>query len=786
MHDGSIPVAGRPARDTGGSAGRQADLWQGRIAGGLTAGVLTVVTTLSYAAIAGAPFGASLSAAALLSGLVGALIGGAAAAAIDRRSMQLCSPRASVAVVIAAAGGSALQTLRDPAAALAWLSVCLLLAAAIQALLAALRAGALIRLIPHCVVTGFTLGIAISLAATQLLGLLPVAGLAGSAPLQVFAAIVGMATVVGIALARWAGLNGWSMVAGAALATALAGACAIAEPTLALPVLAPVGPDTRPLVSLLQAWQAWSGGMPPAIWIGLAGYALVIALVNALETLTATLALEEVTQRRHDLNRAMLAAAGGTLLSVATGGLPVARSAATSVSAHAAGARDARALLVALPLIAALALASPWWLDAVPLAVVAGLLLMVGIQLAEQPVRELRRLWHTRRQQPVHLLGELAIALLVAALLLWQGIAVALAGGTLACALQAFVRMRGKVVRRIYTPDDADIARLARGRSRLLRSGDSVRVLEVGQPLIFATIEPALDAIHAVPAGVPIVIVDLSNATMIDASALKALERCASTLATTNRRLALVRPSATAGWELPATDCDVFDTLDGALRDALIPARQAASGRRVPSWLQDVTPASGARPRVLSPAHGTEALDRVEQALRGAVGPLAPLLIRRASAVDPQQLVIELARELPEPERSTFCADALAALRGAEAAASADPTRSRTGDVGSAASAGDRAPVASTAAASALTSDSLALATRALAAHVGPVAGVLVERCALEAASHEALYRALSCHIEDADARRTFLRAAGLHTRAAAAEPPGTAARLALVRASTR
>ena len=608
--------------------------------GGITAGLLTLVTAISYAAVAGAPLGAGMTSAVALSGLIGAAVGGLVAACLSPVKPQVFSPRASVAVVIAAAAATIDARLGPGSVAqtLSWLSACLLLASLMQAGFGLLRMGALIRLIPHCVTAGFMVGIAIEMAWSQWPHLMPTAAarLEAVAPLA-----IGLACVGAIAWVqwhpRWRHLRGWAMPIGLVVAVLF---CEGLQGTLSwtVPHLRAVEFTSAPFVSLMQALGVARELPASALLPEVLVFALVIAFINSIETLTCVLALETRLQQRFDANRALIASAAGSLAAVCLGGLPVAGGTAASMANVEAGARSRGSAVTAAVTVALLAAIGHGVIGHIPLAAVAGVVLTVAFALALVPVREMAL---QRRAAG----SELAVAALVALLLLTAGSAVALLCGVLAVSVLAVMQMRRHVVRREY---DASQPPAADGEQRAIdhTHGQQIRVLEVGQPLLFATVESLVQAVEAHRQTARFVVLDLTHVSAVDASAARALASCAASMAALGQALVIVRSSHTshgAAALCAIEGCALFDRVDDALKHCAagpLTDRAAPDERReTPAWSEPETLTDEARATQLLLPH---------------VGPIARILVKQAQArsTDCEQLYRLLAQHLPDPRSS--------------------------------------------------------------------------------------------------------------------------------------
>lgn len=614
----------------------------GDVRGGLTAGLLTLVTTIAYATAAGAAMGAGMGSSAVLSGLIGAAVGGGIAALFAPIGAQVHSPRASVALIVAAAG-SAIAAPLGPGAGvqtLAWLSVCMLLAAVIQAAFGVLRMGALIRLVPRAVGSGFTIGIALQLLWSQRASLWPgpswLFDATSTTPL--LAGFATAAVIVWMQCQRaWPALRDWSVALGFALGIAL---CAALQAVAAVPMahLPAIDFDAGPLVSLSRVFDLDGAGDTAAVLPRVLGYALVLAFVNALETLTCGLSLEARLQQRFDGNRALIASAIGSLVSACVGGLPVAGSAAASVANVDAGARSRRSSLLAAAAVALLTVAGHGALSAVPLAALAGVTLIVAWGLALQPLRELRLECHAARGHVPR--GDLAVAALVVLLLLAAGSAVALLCGVLAASIVALVQMRRGVVQRQYDALHSGVTDIDAASAR------QVCIIEIGQPLLFANVEPVVQAIEAQSSGVRCVVIDLTRASAVDASAARALADCGLAMRGSAQALLVVRPASEAASAVAFDGCAVFDHLGDAIRHGL-KVLQAA-------------PAPAPAIETLHAPHTETERERATRLLLPHVGPIASVLARRAErqSTSLDHFYRLLAEQLPNAQAGAAFLDA--------------------------------------------------------------------------------------------------------------------------------
>ena len=741
--------------------------------GGLSAALMTLVTAVSYAAVAGAPLGASMSGGAVLSGLIGAVVGGAVAALLNSVPGLVFSPRASVAVVIASALSTAGATLSG-LALVGWLSVCLALSALAQMTFAWMRLGAVIRLIPHSVTAGFTVGIALKMIWSQLPFLLGPAGTQGLPWVAPF--LIGTATVGAIAWAQWKKRLTWALPGGVMVGIATHSVLTTFAPAAAnLPHLQALDLHSAPIVSMtaLASTLFSSNGM--AYWPSLIGFALVIAFVNSIETLTSTIIAEDLAQTRYDANSALLAGALGSIAAVVTGGLPVAASSATSLANIKAGGTTRHATLLAAIGTGLLAVLLSRALPMVPLAVVAGLMLTIAFALLREPVRDLlaeQRSISGARGFAAIKSGDFAVAALVCALLLTTGIVTAVIAGVMAAAALLTRQMRNTLVRRQYDATHPDAISQIDFEFET-RLAQRIQVIEVAQPMFFATAEAVVDILERLKRGTRFAILDLSHVGAIDATAKKVLSRCRSSLRSRNRELLLVTGPGFMGFDSRAKSVNskiLFSNVGDALRFA---AHQCTDEFRdsCPVLTDPVTPEPWSRrlqlmvvslrdsrrlhdgiPEIHTPLD-PKAVELAGSQLAVFVGPIGKLLARRAApkCADIAALYRTLGQELHIiAEREAFLRQ-----QPTDTAPSASVVNLERRNGLS------LAPVSAPIGVS-LAAPVLEQATRDLTLYLGPIASLLVKRAQAKALDREHLYHLLARHVSKTSDRYAFLAAAGL------------------------
>lgn len=310
-----------------------------------------------------------------------------------------------------------------------------------------------------------------------------------------------------------------AMFAGLALATLL-------EPAVVRPPL----PDTdawRTWVSLLL-WPDLLGQAPGRLlMIGLPG-AFTLALVMVLENFTAAGVMQTRFGVRTEPNRELLALGGANLISAVLGGMPCTGSTVYSAANWQAGGRGKLAAATCVAVTAALLLSMGQWLIAMPTGLMAGLLLMQAIVLANPPfVRRLKTMLMTRklRDPESQDLG------------FWITLAITLAGflGSLIWACFLGIGLSCLVVlRRVSDNLSAHWTYLDHNRSRRVRSpaqGDaltqlahSVGILKLTGHLFFGNSTRLMQLLDELHPDAVAVLLDVSQVQDADPSGIEALD----------------------------------------------------------------------------------------------------------------------------------------------------------------------------------------------------------------------------------------------------------------------
>jgi len=414
------------------------------------------------------------------------------------------------------------------------LFMCTVMAGVILVLMGLTGMGTAVKYIPRPIIIGFTNGIAILIASTQVkdfLGLklekvpgvfwLRMEALAQNFHTISFAATVLAAGTVLVILACRAVSN---RVPGAIVALALG--------TLAVVIF------KLPVETIGSRFHGIPSGLPhlqiPAfrsdLIHGLLGPALTVAMLGAIESLMSAVVSDRMsnTKSRHNPNVELVAQGIANIASPMFGGLPATGAIARTATNIRAGAKTPVAGMIhALTLLSILVFASKL-VSFVPMAVLAGILMVVSYNMGEwREIPALLKLTKT----------DISVWLVTFALTVFADLTVAVQAGMILAALLFISRVAATTTVSQVTDDYVED-----GRVHILQDKDIpyyATIFRIHGPFLFGATDKigvVTEHLHSLP---PVVILRLRNMTALDATGLFALEEVARTLRESGRAMIL-------------------------------------------------------------------------------------------------------------------------------------------------------------------------------------------------------------------------------------------------------
>jgi SulP family sulfate permease len=412
------------------------------------------------------------------------------------------------------------------------LFMCTMMAGVLLVVLGATGMGTAVKFIPRPVVIGFTNGIAVLIASTQIkdfLGLqlqkvpgefwLRLKALVASFPTwSPKATILALATVATMLACRMLSMR----IPGAIVA--MLGATVTAY-LLKLPVET-IGTRFGGIPSGLPhiAIPRWHAGLVH----GLLGPAFTVAMLGAIESLMSAVVSDRMSNDRHNPNVELIAQGVANIASPMFGGLPATGAIARTAANIRSGAQSPVAGMIhALTLLCVLLFAAPL-ASYIPMAALAGILMVVAYNMGEwREISQLLKLTKT----------DISVWIVTFALTVFADLTVAVEAGMILAALLFIARVANTTTVSQVTDDYIE-----HGRVHILQDKAIpyyATIFRIHGPFLFGAtdkISLITEKMHQLP---PIVIVRLRNMTAIDATGLYALEEVARRLHATGRTLIL-------------------------------------------------------------------------------------------------------------------------------------------------------------------------------------------------------------------------------------------------------
>ena len=412
------------------------------------------------------------------------------------------------------------------------LFMCTVMAGVLLVILGLTGMGSAVKFIPRPIVIGFTNGIAVLIASTQIkdffgLRVDKVPGeflrrmetlVANFGTLNYEAALLAIATVAILIICRMIS----NRVPGAIVALLL-GTAAVAIFKL-------------PVETVGSRFGGIPSGLPhfaipqfrADLILRLLSPALTVAMLGAIESLMSAVVSDRMSNDRHNPNVELFGQGIANIVSPLFGGLPATGAIARTATNIRSGAQSPVAGMIhSLTLLCVVLFAAPL-VKFVPMAVLAGILMVVAYNMGEwREIPQLLKLTKT----------DLSVWLVTFALTVFADLTVAVEVGMILAALLFISRVAATTTVSQVTDDYVED-----GRVHILQDKDIpyyATIFRIHGPFLFGAtdkIEIVTANMHKLP---PIVVIRLRNMTALDATGLFALEEVARNLQKSGRTLIL-------------------------------------------------------------------------------------------------------------------------------------------------------------------------------------------------------------------------------------------------------
>jgi SulP family sulfate permease len=517
---------------------------------GVTVGLVALPLAMAFAIASGVPPQA---------GIYCAIVTGFLISALGGSSTQIGGPTGAFVVVVL---GIITRYGIDG------LFTCTMLAGVLLVLMGVTGLGALVKYFPRPVVVGFTNGIAILIASTQIRDFFGIrmehvpgdffhrmGALAENFyTLNQVASIVGIASLaVMIICARF-----FKRIPGAILV------CFGATAAVALFHI--------PVETIGTRFGGIPSGLPhlavptlkPILLLHLLSPAVTVAMLGAIESLMSAVVSDRMSGDKHNPNVELIGQGVANIFSPLFGGLPATGAIARTATNVRAGAKTPVAGIIhALTLLAVILFAAPM-VKNVPLAALAGILFMVAYNMGDwAEIPEILKLTK----------ADIVVWLLTLSLTVFADLTLAVEVGMILAAF-TFIRKISMTTTVSKVTDEY----IEDGRAHILQDKDIpsyAAVYRIHGPFLFGVtdkISAITDQLDALP---PIVILRLRNMTAVDATGIAALEELADILQKGGRVMmicgARTQPAALmreAGFDRHVPPENICESITDALKRA--------------------------------------------------------------------------------------------------------------------------------------------------------------------------------------------------------------------------
>jgi SulP family sulfate permease len=484
------------------------------VVAGVTVGVVALPLAMAFAIASGVSPQAGIYT-AIVGGVVVSLLGGA--------SVQISGPTGAFVVIVAgiiAAHG------------LSGLLMVTMMAGVILVLLAVTGLGQAVKFIPRPVVVGFTNGIALLIASTQVKDFfgLPI----GEPPSEFFSRMAVLAQALPdwnpAALALGVGSLAVILVTPRWLRRVPGSIVALVLATCAVAAL------QLPVETIGSKFGGIPSGLPhiavpafrPDLILPLLPSALTVALLAAVESLLSAVVADSMTGDRHNSSAELMGQGIANILSPLVGGIPVTGAIARTATNFRSGARTpVSGLIHAVTLVVMILFLAPVATH-VPLASLAAVLFVVAYNMGEW--REIGSIWRLEW-------ADKAVWIITFALTVMADLTLAVEVGMALAALLYIHRVTDTTIVSTLSREDIEDGRVHVLQDRVV-PGD-VTILRIHGPFLFGMTDKLLNATADLSAFGSVVILRLRNMTVIDATGLHALEALSERLTRSGRALIL-------------------------------------------------------------------------------------------------------------------------------------------------------------------------------------------------------------------------------------------------------
>ncbi|MCF8237327.1 MAG: SulP family inorganic anion transporter [Saprospiraceae bacterium] len=495
--------------------------FRGDLFGGLTAGIVALPLCLA--------FGEQTELGAI-AGLYGAMAIGVIAAVFGGTPTQISGPTAPMTVVSAVVIAEGIAYSGSLETGIPFILATFFLAGLLESLLGVFKLGKFIRFIPYSVVSGFMSGIGLIIIITQLFPFLGVHAPSGG-PLGTFRALheipeafnvwsvmIAVSTIIIIYVFPRVTKKIPSALVALVVLTLVTFLFFKPDIILQLDSGGPV-PTGLPVLQLglFEVFADWDH------WLHIFEYALTLAFLGGIDSLLTSVVADNMTKTRHDSDKELIGQGIGNMGAALIGGLPGAGATMRTVINIRAGGRTRISGVIAGVFLIIVLLGLGPVVGHVPNAVLAGILITVGIGIIDyKGMRHLRKIPK----------ADAIVLIIVLLLTVFVDLLVAVAVGMVLATVLFMKNISDVIENKAYSSPLQDFARertWTDEKNFLEKYGQHVYIKHLDGPLFFGFASRFKQMVEALP-DVRYVVIRMDRVPYVDQSGLYALEEAAQGL----------------------------------------------------------------------------------------------------------------------------------------------------------------------------------------------------------------------------------------------------------------
>ena len=480
---------------------------RGDIFGGITAAVIALPMALAFGVASGAGAEAGLYG-AILVGLFAALFGGS--------PTLISEPTGPMTVVFTAVIAKLIAS--DPVNGAAMAFTVVVMAGLFQILFGIMRLGKYVTLMPYTVVSGFMSGIGIILIILQIGPLLgqasPTGGVIATlnnlpellAGVRVQETVLALLTVailffVPARLKRYLPPQLLALVVVTLASIAVLGSADVRR----IGEISTTLPELRIPVFSVEQWQIMLLD------------AVVLGMLGCIDALLTSVVADSLTRTQHNSNKELIGQGVGNVMSGLFGGLPGAGATMGTVVNIQAGARTALSGVVRVSILLVVVLWATRLTAVIPLAVLAGIALKVGIDIIDWDF--LKRAHRLSGKGAIITYGVITLTVFV-------DLIVAVGIGLFVANIMTVTRLselQADDVKAVTDPQETDLALTPDEREILTAAAGRVLLLHLRGAMVFGT-SRVISRKNSGVEGIRTLIVDVTDVVYLGVSAALAIE----------------------------------------------------------------------------------------------------------------------------------------------------------------------------------------------------------------------------------------------------------------------